>query len=103
MKNSLEKMLKLLYNKDIEKEKIKTKSEQHHYYILSISGAEMYQDLSGTKKFDYRYLRNGEYTDEQFDRKLLRRKEIKRSSGFGTVCISCGISRSRSNKCECNS
>jgi hypothetical protein len=64
----------------------------------------MYSDLSGTKHNDYRYNTKGDYhNDDPSEGKPLRRKEIKRSSGYGTKCPSCGISRSRSNKCECNS
>jgi hypothetical protein len=62
-----------------------------------------YQDLSGEKHYDYRYDRGGEYHNIPSTPKMLRKKAIKRSSGFGSVCPSCGIARSRSNKCECNS
>lgn len=63
----------------------------------------MYQDLSGTKKYDFRYNKSGEYHNDPPQDSPIRRKSVKKLSGYGTICPSCGISRSRSNKCECNS
>lgn len=62
-----------------------------------------YQTLDGTQHNDFRYNTEGMYHNTVSAPRPLRRKAIKHESGPGKVCVGCGITRSRSNKCTCNS
>lgn len=60
--------------------------------------------LSQYPKQDYRYFTSGEYSNRAPKPRVIHKGEAtKTSSGLGKVCPSCGITRSKSNKCECNS
>jgi hypothetical protein len=52
---------------------------------------------------DFRYNRQGVYHNEPPSNRPIRKKRIKRDSGTGPICPGCGLGRSMTNKCECNS
>lgn len=54
---------------------------------------------------DYEYrTRSMVYTTPLPPTNIIRRKKaIRRDSGLGSICIGCGITRSKLDKCECNS
>jgi hypothetical protein len=53
---------------------------------------------------EYRWFyKYGTYENRTTVPRPRRRKAIKRDSGTGAVCPGCGLTRSRTNKCECNS
>lgn len=55
------------------------------------------------KDYEYR-TRSGIYTTPLPPSNLVyRKKKINRDSGLGGVCPGCGLTRSKLNKCECNS
>jgi hypothetical protein len=68
----------------------------------------MYYDVSGKKQFDFNYSREeGRYrrsVPSTFPT-YLRKKKVStdRSNLRGKVCPSCGITRSMTNLCDCNS
>lgn len=61
-----------------------------------------YQDLSGAKHLDYRYNVKGEYHNFPSASKPFR-KASKQDPKRGRVCVGCGLVRSVTNKCDCNS
>lgn len=62
-----------------------------------------YQNLQGTVRNDYRYLRDGSYTDRAAAPRPMRRAAKISTVRTGPVCIACKTIRSVTNKCECNS
>ena len=52
---------------------------------------------------EFRFNTKGEYHDFPTTPVMRRKKMIKRESGPGMVCPSCGLTRSAMNKCDCNS
>jgi hypothetical protein len=59
--------------------------------------------LSNINFKEFRYNNSGEYHNQDPSNKIRFKKRINRDSGPGTICIACGIERSKTNKCECNS
>lgn len=53
-------------------------------------------------KVDFRYNRKGEYHNLPASN-IYPRKKGKGDTKLGKLCPSCGMTRSLSNKCECNS
>jgi hypothetical protein len=52
---------------------------------------------------EFRYNKNMEYHNNPPTNVIRFKKAIKKESGPGSLCPSCGLTRSRMNKCECNS
>lgn len=54
---------------------------------------------------EFRYNQKGEYHNEPKSNPThpFNKKPIKRFTPNNTICPSCGLTRSRANKCECNS
>lgn len=59
--------------------------------------------LSTYPSHEFRYNRAGHYHNAPPTNLIVRKKRIKRDSGTGQVCPGCGLVRSMTNKCECNS
>lgn len=64
-----------------------------------------YQKLDGTVRNDYRFVKDGSYTDRNtLKRNIFGRKGfVEKKVRTGNVCVSCGMVRSVTNKCDCNS
>jgi hypothetical protein len=68
-----------------------------------------YQDLSGQKHYDFGYDNTGDYHRVVPSTKDLplylfgKKTSTDRNDLAGKTCPSCGIKRSKTNKCECNS
>lgn len=62
-----------------------------------------YQTLNGTVRNDYRFMKDGAYTDRAAIPRTIRRTAKTGTVRSGKVCIGCGMVRSVTNKCECNS
>lgn len=62
-----------------------------------------YQDLQGTVRNDFRFVKDGSYTDRAAAPRPMRRAAKHGQVRSGKVCIGCGTVRSVTNKCECNS
>jgi hypothetical protein len=60
--------------------------------------------LNGDKKFDFRYNKDDEYVDNppSIPQHPFRKKNVKRETSSPGKCPSCGMLRSRTNKCFCN-
>jgi hypothetical protein len=63
----------------------------------------MYYTVSGDKKVDYRFHRDGSYDNIVVEDSPLRRRKKEKTIRRGGICPSCGLMRSVSNKCDCNS
>ena len=61
-----------------------------------------YQKLNGTVCNDFRFVKDGSYTDRNALPRGFRRSGPA-PARTGRVCIACGMVRSVTNKCECNS
>ena len=63
-----------------------------------------YQDLSGRKHFDFGYSKTGTYRRSvPSDGTIIFRKKAKPQPRYGKVCPACGLTRSITNLCDCNS
>jgi hypothetical protein len=62
-----------------------------------------YQKLDGTVRNDYRFMKDGSYTDRDALPRKIRRSGVAGKVRSGKVCVACGTVRSVTNKCECNS
>jgi hypothetical protein len=62
-----------------------------------------YQTLNGTVRNDYRFVKDGSYTDRAALPRTIRRAASSQTVRSGMTCPSCGMKRSVTNKCECNS
>jgi len=62
-----------------------------------------YQDLNGTVRNDFRFMKDGAYTDRAAIPRTIRRTGTAGTIRSGKTCPSCGMKRSVMNKCECNS
>jgi len=58
---------------------------------------------SSVKGREFTFRRNGVYDNAPPLDEPCYRRPVRRSAGFGRVCVACGIERSRANKCDCNS
>lgn len=63
-----------------------------------------YSDLGGTHHLDFRYNTRGVYHNEAPSQRPYR-KALKRDRNDlrGKVCPACGLTRSMTNLCDCNS
>lgn len=59
--------------------------------------------MLSTPSREFRYNNSGVYHNDPPTTNIIRKKSIKRNSTTNNVCPSCGLVRSMSNKCECNS
>jgi len=62
-----------------------------------------YQDLNGTVRNDFRFMKDGAYTDRAASPFKFGRSKQVQTVRSGKVCPGCGMVRSVTNKCECNS
>lgn len=65
-----------------------------------------YQDLSGKKQYDFNYSREGRYRRSVPSNATIFRKKkapLDRSNLRGKICPGCGLTRSMTNLCDCNS
>lgn len=61
-----------------------------------------YTTLNGTVRRDFRYVKDGSYTDRAaLPRGFRKAGNVQERTG--KVCVGCGMVRSVLNKCECNS
>jgi hypothetical protein len=62
-----------------------------------------YQTLNGTVRNDFRFVKDGDYTNRPAIARTIRRAGKNVTVRSGQTCPSCGMKRSVTNKCECNS
>lgn len=63
----------------------------------------MYSTLNNNKHKDFKYYKDSYEKEHTTSFNPLTKRVVKRSTPQNKVCPSCGVTRSASNKCECNS
>lgn len=51
---------------------------------------------------DFTFRPNGSYDNAPPLDEPVYRRPVRRSAGWGVVCVACGIARSRAGRCDCN-